>query len=269
MFRSAQKITIQHEKIYSDKGIIFAPVINLNGLIVRSDKAIPEAYKAFFTSHHIDIKIVRYKGDLFVKMTGTYDLDKQDIINFIKEYSSVITDYVADLDEECINSGLFVEIREKIQAAFDGRNMQGLYEGRLMRMTGGGAILGGTGVELTVEEANRNSGRIMSGADLSAAALRHEHVGQRVPEISFGLLAEVASLRVSRHMGNMLATNALIEAGGSLLFGRRQQGDAEGSAAGREENSVIRLKMDNDVYCGNSPYAEQEVVAPAGLGLRP
>lgn len=79
MLREGKLIEINKDDLISKNELIIASVVNLCGLVLRADKSIPEKIE------DVDIKIIRYKNEKFIGLTGVFTLRKARKKAFIDE----------------------------------------------------------------------------------------------------------------------------------------------------------------------------------------
>lgn len=113
MLRASSKITINSETITSNNGFILSTVINLNGLILRADRPIPQIIKDFLISKNIQVSRVRIPVQLdettqnvphyeyYIRLYGTFSILKSDIVDFINnpKHTTLIEEQSSDLDQ--------------------------------------------------------------------------------------------------------------------------------------------------------------------------
>jgi hypothetical protein len=59
MLRASKKITINTDYLHSNNGFMLSPVIDINGLILRSDQPLPVPIKEFFIAKNIKLNRIR------------------------------------------------------------------------------------------------------------------------------------------------------------------------------------------------------------------
>lgn len=98
MLRSATKIIIQAKSYFNNKEILFAPIIDLFGLILRSDQPVPEAIKSFLQSLGAKINRIKIDNELFIMLQGKFNVTKFEVEQFIEQHKELVEKQKENID---------------------------------------------------------------------------------------------------------------------------------------------------------------------------
>lgn len=128
MLRSAKKISIgakngQEEKdtksIQNYNGLIVAPEINFFGLVIKNNAPIDQRIKDFFSENGGYIGRVKVDNNLFVKITGNFNITRKEVEDFIANNSdftptATIVETVITADQNTIPMAVSIENEQTI-----------------------------------------------------------------------------------------------------------------------------------------------------------
>lgn len=77
MFKAGGKIALKGKSIRNVKGILVAPSIEINGLVISADKSIPKEISNFFAKHKMEVQQIVEDGDKLVRLTGEFTLRRE------------------------------------------------------------------------------------------------------------------------------------------------------------------------------------------------
>jgi hypothetical protein len=118
MLRAGKSIEINQDILNSEKGVIFAPIINLSGLVIRADREIPEPIQQFLSSHGAQVHRIRFKNELHILLKGTFRLNKAEIEAFIKEHGDLVNALKEDLEHVPVASQFQSDISAQLSQFF-------------------------------------------------------------------------------------------------------------------------------------------------------
>lgn len=233
MLRAGKSVFLQQSIISSDNGIILAPIININGLILRADNPIPEPIKAFLQESGAEAGRVRYKGELLIRIKGIYKLRKEDISAFIEANSELIEAQKIGLESVPEAVKLREEIRNSVASPCS-----------LKAKIGRHSYIYGL---IDVCELNLN----IRDTALECGLTRSQNLTAKCPQFTMqggaieghGFLAKYEIAQKARFFGSAHIRNAAIEAGHSLSIKPIE---------GRED-STVSLSLEQGVAWVNTP----------------
>ena len=166
MLRSGKKISIDNLKLLSNEGTILAPIIVINGLVLRADREIPEPIQQFLNNQGAEVERTQYESEWFISLKGRYCLTPESIKYFIEQNQSLIENEMKDLDKVAPGVNLQNEIKEAVR--------EGMSENSLLTFTYGhhklsihpSRILGEDRVILKSGANVHNSGRMLTPGSL-------------------------------------------------------------------------------------------------------
>ena len=85
MLRAAKRINIQVKTFQNYDGFLLAPVIDINGLILSAEQTVDPRIKTFIESKGGKMNRVRINGELLVRLTGEFNITRQEVSDFIRE----------------------------------------------------------------------------------------------------------------------------------------------------------------------------------------
>lgn len=236
MLRSGKAISISFNKITSANGVILAPIININGLVLRADNPIPELIKDFLTSFHVEVDRVSYQGEPLVRLQGAYQLKADDISSFIEANADLVEAQKVGLD----SVPEAIKIQEEVQRAVEVRANR--------------AEFGRYSYEFPVMSCVKNGHFNLHSQMLLEGAVRiGEALNFRAPKLEvsgkakegFGFMAKFEVAQHARFFASVIQLeNAALEAGKELSI---DSGD-------EATESTISLSLEQDTQWVNAPY---------------
>lgn len=259
MLRSAKAIKISSGVIQNYDGFALAPVININGLILRSDHPIPEAYKSFLVSIGAAVTRVRMNGEMFVRVTGQFNTTQRAIAEFLETVPDIVSDQAANLETVPVALRFRDILLDAAQTKYSGRPV--LYDpDTRSRLTHGTVIFdGGAGIDGLVTFEGRESGdghctadnmMITSGGVVKFTRAQHiMFTGKKFEQLAKDSYATPGWM-------------SFIRAGIEVLFGvteKLQLRDIDISSAGEiiidsKGTATTELSIDTSVDWVNNPY---------------
>lgn len=259
MLRSAKGIKISSGIIEYYDGFALAPVININGLILRSDHPIPEAYTSFLASIGATANRVRMNEEIFVRVTGQFNTTQRKIAEFLETVPEIVAAQAANLETVPIALRFRDILLEAAHTKYSGRPV--LYDPvTRSRLTHGTAIVeGGDGIDGAVTFEGRESGdgsctannmMVTSGGVVKFTRAKHVMLtGQKFEQLAKDSYATPGWM-------------SFIRAGVEVLFGvieKLQLRNIDISSAGEinidsTDSATTELSIDTSVDWVNNPY---------------
>lgn len=98
MLTAVKKVSVSQNMQIKD-GFILAPIIDINGLVLRADKEIPEEYNRFLTSQNCNITRVTIDGEVFVRIIGRLALTADEVMTFLRSVPRVVLAQAENIDK--------------------------------------------------------------------------------------------------------------------------------------------------------------------------
>lgn len=83
MFKAGKKIQFKGNIVRSNLGIYVAPAIDFLGLTLNATTPILKSTEKFFQDHGAIVQIIQEDGDHLIRMSGQFDISKQNIMAFL------------------------------------------------------------------------------------------------------------------------------------------------------------------------------------------
>lgn len=181
MLRSATKISIQAKTFQNYDGMMVSPIIEIEGLILRSDHPIPLKIKQFIEAKGGVVKRVTIDNEMFVKLSGEFNITKFEIYEFINQNFELVAQQLINL--ESLPKSL--RLISKLSAKFDAHQQ---LPGTL-RYTDGSTVVNVTRSSISTGGDNNlqcsyefsNSASIYSGGCINLSAFKMTTSGIAFP----------------------------------------------------------------------------------------
>lgn len=242
MLRASKKIEFENDHLTSQNGVLLSPVINLCGLILRSDKPVPEAIKDFLKNKGVQVKRVLYKNELYIRLTGHYMLSRAEVEQFNREHTDLIDEQKNGLENVPSAIHLQEEIIDKIHKIGEPRTFT--YQGTAYTSRAQGIISGGN-VVIETGEIFHNTGRVGSRTNLLIDSPCILERGQQLDKIGF-FSESLANNNIKLKTQNSKFENSLVESGETLKIETK---DAS-------SKSETMLELDSNIHWFNNPHPE-------------
>jgi|GEM_PF-1879280 hypothetical protein len=111
MLRASKRVTIDTNVLQAHNGFILAPIIDLQGLVLRADYPVPEPIKCFLTTKNVNVGRVRvnYKDtklpedpdcyEYYVRIYGTFSISKREVTDFITNNAALMETQLRHIDD--------------------------------------------------------------------------------------------------------------------------------------------------------------------------
>tara|TARA_R110000868_G_scaffold120203_2_gene319043 strand:- start:633 stop:1460 length:828 start_codon:yes stop_codon:yes gene_type:complete len=245
MLRAAKSIKFGKDRLISQNGMLLSPVINLCGLILRADRPLPEIIKNFLDSKGLEVSIVQYKEDSYVRLRGIYTIDKSDIETFINNHTDLINEQKIGLNEAPPTVSLRQEISDKVDQIDALRGPMVVHK-QGTNYTWEPSVMLGNNITARISKKYSNiGGRIASRLETHISTPIFISHGQQLQGIGF--FADVTAktnLTINSQVGTQ--DNTLTEAGENLTI------DAYDTSTPSEE----RLTLNPSVRWLNNPHQD-------------
>lgn len=248
MLRAAHQLIIETKAFYNNKDIILSPIINLNGLILRSDNPIPETIKSFLNSKDIIVNRISIDGEYFVKLQGDFHITKFEIEQFIQQNKELVDSQLQDLDKVPIAKKLqeslantYTEIKNKPD------NTDTYFNGQQIFSIAFSKIIAGKGLTVKSAKFRRTLGVSISGENSTFDVAKLKITGEKLPfedpASKAGILDASLSLKNTTILFSKkaLIKNSLVDAGETLTISSTE--------------GLLELKLQKSIDWKNNPYA--------------
>ena len=243
MLRAAKRIVFDKDRLISQNGILLSPVINLCGLVLRSDRPVPKEIREFLEGKGIQVKRVRYKGELYIRLCGNYNLSRTDLENFISKHTDLINEQTRGLEDVPTASHLQKEIADKINTI--GERRVSHYQGTEYTYSIQG-IIKSESIEIQTSKGYFNSGSVASHINTLVDSPVILEQGLKQNRIGF-FSESLANKNMTLKSQTATYENALIDSGETLTINKKNIPSI---------SSEEKLKLDSRIYWLNNPHPE-------------
>jgi hypothetical protein len=245
MLRAAKKIQFCKDRLTSQNGILLSPIINLCGLILRSDRPLPDLIKNFLHSKGVEVSIVQYKEESYVRLCGIYTIEKSEVEMFISEHPELINEQKLGLNELPSALNLRQEIFDKIDEIDIHQGLIAVHE-QGIDYTWKPNVIIGNNVTARVSKMYSNQGsRILSRLETHISTPSFISQGQQLQDVGFFAdITAKTNLTINSQVGAQ--DNTLIEAGETLTI------NAYDTSTPSEE----RLALNSRIRWFNNPHQD-------------
>lgn len=89
MFKSGKLIRVASRLFKSIAGVMVAPKLNLQGMVLSSTTPIPKEVTDFFSSKGAKIELLEEDGDRLLRLTGSFEISAEEVQKFLSDYPSL------------------------------------------------------------------------------------------------------------------------------------------------------------------------------------
>lgn len=247
MLRAAHKLIIETKAFYNNNDLMLSPIINLNGLILRSDNPIPEIITSFLNSKDIIVNRISIDDEYFVKLQGNFHITKFEIEQFIQQNKELVDSQLKDLDKVPVAKKLQESLANKYTEINNESNTS-LYcnEKQVLSISSPTMVIG---EELLVKSSKFRSrlGVAVSGQNSTFDVNKLKVTGEKLPfedsNSKAGVLDTCLSLKNTTILFSKkaLLKNSLMDAGETLTISSPE--------------GLLELKLQKSIDWKNNPYA--------------
>lgn len=210
MIRAGRQVSIKCAELQSIDGAIYAPIINLNGLILRADRELPTPIVDFFRKNNVLLNRIRYKGENIVILRGRYSLLASKIGLFINDNADLCSAQKEGLETIPPAIRLQREINESVFTPLPRPLRFGKREVSIPVQTGEEVL------DIEAKGCIINNGRMSADQELKMKAALQQFAGVKLD--GYGYMAEVISGKRVQCVGALAAYNAIIQAGDEVIL---------------------------------------------------
>lgn len=89
MFKAGKSVSINGKTVKNEGGVLVAPKINFQGIVLRASTEIPKEVIDFFVSKGAKIEQISEDGDKLVRLTGNFNITKKEVLIFLDKYKDL------------------------------------------------------------------------------------------------------------------------------------------------------------------------------------
>lgn len=262
MLRSATKIIIQAKSYFNNNEILFAPIIDVFGLILRSDQPVPEAIKSFLQALGAQINRIKIDNELFIMLQGKFNITKFEVEQFIEQHKELV-----DKQKENIDAVATAIHMQQVFAKEHARILK-IKSNETKYCNGEGIIttrqgLFNVGTNLTMRSGKRTAllgSNINVGNTSNISADQITIAGRK---LNFPIYAHTVSNAANKTKAGFMATHLSLH-GSEFLFTHKLKFknslvDSGDTLKITSEQGHLELKFSREVDWKNNPYSSWQM----------
>lgn len=259
MLRAGKKIEIM-TNLSSQQGFIMAPIINLGGLILRADKAIPTAIQTFLEQHNIQVYRVAYKGTPCIRLRGTWELSQAKIRAFLQANPELAQAQTHNLEAVPVAHPVATEIQASITELEEQQGMISHYTRGYETEHPLPMRSSPTNISILAPSATVNRpALLLSRANIEIDAQKIKYAGDTLPTSCQNCGdPNCAAVKPATEVGIFKVLQAeqdiTLESQAALLSNTLLQAGNVVSFRGRDQESVLYLSIDEQRVWLNNPH---------------
>lgn len=267
MIRSARKIVIKSKSFQNLNGMIFSPIIDLNGLILRADQPIPELIKQFLESHGAIVNRVMINNELFVKLYGEFNITVFEIKQFMEQNKELIDAQSKDLERVSIATKMQVLFAANRQQTNENEEPYYYTDGRTVVTIHPSRFIVGQKLDIVAGAKTVLRGSVITvGGDSNIYAKIISISGTKLPfednidgadrQVKSGVLSTICTLKETTFLFNTKTSlrNSLVDSGETLTI------------SGEQGHLNLGLDLSRDWV--NNPYSYLPIFSTFKSGVR-